>query len=330
MAHPYSRSLMDHFRHPRHRGPLPDATISEEGTNPLCGDRVRIELRLDGQRVAEAKFTANACAICVAAASVLTELMTGAPLDEVDTLTVDDLLRVLGSEVPDARRNCVRLPLTVLHTGVMLHRRAHRLPAADRARPVAAIVLAAGLARRFGAQKLLVPFGSSTVIRVVVDTVLACGVDYVVVVVGPQSDGIRTAVGSEPVAWAVNEDPARGLSSSVAAGIAALPPNVGAALVLLGDQPTLAASVVQRVVAAWREGAGPIVAPRYRGVRGNPVLFDSAMFSALRALEGEHGARDLIAADPARVTLVEVTEPPPMDIDTPSDYDELLRRSGRG
>lgn len=54
------------------------------------------------------------------------------------------------------------------------------------------------------------------------------------------------------------------------------------------------------------------------------------MFSALRALEGEHGARDLIAADPARVTLVEVTEPPPMDIDTPSDYDELLRRSGRG
>jgi CTP:molybdopterin cytidylyltransferase MocA len=60
------------------------------------------------------------------------------------------------------------------------------------------------------------------------------------------------------------------------------------------------------------------------------VLFDSAMFSALQALQGEHGARDLVAADPARVTMVEVTEPPPMDIDTPSDYDELLRRSGRG
>lgn len=327
MAHPYSRSLMDHFRRPRHRGPLPDATISEEGVNPLCGDRVRIELRLDGSRVAAARFTANACAICVASASVLTELATGAPLDEVDTLTVDDLLRALGSEVPEARRNCVRLPLTVLHTGVMLHRRANRLPAADRSRPVAAVVLAAGLARRFGAQKLLVPFGESTVIRTVVETVLGCGVDYLVVVVGPQADGVRSAVGGQPVTWAVNPDPARGLASSVAAGVAALPPNVGSAMVVLGDQPTLAAAVVRRVLEAWRDGGGPIVAPRYRGVRGNPVLFDASLFPALGALEGEHGARDLVGADPSRVTLVEVPEPPPMDIDTPSDYDELLRRN---
>ena len=83
-------------------------TVSEEGVNRLCGDRVRIELRLDGTRVAESKFTANACALCVAAASVLTELATGAPLDEVDTLTLDDLLRVLDTDVPEARRNCVR------------------------------------------------------------------------------------------------------------------------------------------------------------------------------------------------------------------------------
>ncbi|NUQ13005.1 MAG: NTP transferase domain-containing protein, partial [Gemmatimonadaceae bacterium] len=70
-----------------------------------------------------------------------------------------------------------------------------------------------------------------------------------------------------------------------------------------------------------------IVAPRYRGIRGNPVLFDAAMFGALRALEGEHGARDLIAADPSRVTMVDLAEPPPMDIDTPTDYEELLRRN---
>ena len=59
----------------------------------------------------------------------------------------------------------------------------------------------------------------------------------------------------------------------------------------------------------------------------NPVLFDAMMFGALGALVGEHGARDLIASDPTRVTMVEVAEPPPMDIDTPGDYDELLRRS---
>ena len=327
MTNPYGKVLVDHFRRPRNRGALANPTISEEGVNRLCGDRVRIELRLDGSRVAEAKFTANACALCVAAASVLTELATGAPLDEVDTLTLDDLLRALGAEVPEARRNCVRLPLTVLHGGVMLHRRAHKLPAVDRSRPVAAIVLAAGRARRFGAQKLLAPFGTSTVVRTVVDTMREAGAEYVVVVGGPGGEAVRAAVGGSPVVWTENPEPDRGMSSSLVAGVSAIPPNVGAALIALGDQPTVSVQVVQQVVTAWRHGGGPVVAPRYRGLRGNPVLFDAGLFGALGSLVGEHGARDLIAADPARVTMVDVSEPPPMDIDTPSDYDELLRRS---
>jgi CTP:molybdopterin cytidylyltransferase MocA/NifU-like protein involved in Fe-S cluster formation len=327
VTNPYGKILVDHFRRPRNRGSMVNPTVSEEGVNRLCGDRVRIELRLDGSRVAESKFTANACALCVAAASVLTELATGAPLDEVDTLTLDDLLRVLDTDVPEARRNCVRLPLTVLHAGVMLHRRTHHLPSVDRSRPVAAIVLAAGKARRFGAQKLLAPYGSSTVVRTVVDTVRAAGVDYLVVVGGPGGDAVRAAVGASPVVWAENAEPDRGLSSSVATGVAAMPPNVGAVLVVLGDQPTVSVQVMQRVMLAWREGGGPVVAPRYRGIRGNPVLFDSTLFGALGSLVGEHGARDLISSDPTRVTMVEVAEPPPMDIDTPGDYDELLRRS---
>jgi CTP:molybdopterin cytidylyltransferase MocA/NifU-like protein involved in Fe-S cluster formation len=327
MTNPYSKTLVDHFRRPRNRGTLAHPTISEEGANQLCGDRVRIELRLDHAIVAEAKFTANACALCVAAASVLTELATGAPLDEVDTLTVEDLLRSLGSEVPEARRNCVRLPLTVLHAGVMLHRRANRLPSVDRSRPVAAIVLAAGKARRFGAQKLLAPFGESTVVRRVVDTIRSVGVDFLVVVGGPGGEAVRAAVGGPPVIWAENAEPDRGLSSSIVTGLAALPPNVGAVLMVLGDQPTVSVQVVERVVAAWREGGGPVVAPRYRGLRGNPVLFDAVLFDSLGSLSGEHGARDFIAADSARVTMVDVAEPPPMDIDTPSDYDELLKRS---
>lgn len=329
MPVPYSPLVMEHFRRPRHRGALPGATISEEGVNPLCGDRVRIEVRLDGMKVAEAKFTANACALCVASASLLTELVTGAPLDEVDTLTLDDLLRTLGGEVPEARRNCVRLPLTVLHTGVMLHRRTHRLPDADRAKPVAAIILAAGQARRFGAQKLLAPLGESTVIAAVVDVVRASGVEFMVGVTGPAGDAVRDAVDG-PVTWTGNQDPARGMGSSVAAGVGALPPNVGAALVVLGDQPTVSPAVVRRLVETWRLGGGPIVAPSYRGVRGNPVLFDRSMFAHLAALDGEHGARDLIASDPSRVTLVEVPEAPPMDVDTPSDYGELLRRDQPG
>ena len=325
MTSPYGRILVDHFRHPRNRGPMVNPTVSEEGVNRLCGDRVRVELRLEGTRVAEAKFSANACALCVASASVLTELATGAWLDEVDTLTVDDLLRTLGADVPEARRNCIRLPLTVLHAGVMLHRRAHQLPSADRSRPVAAIILAAGRASRFGAQKLLAPYGTSTVVRSVVDAMLEVGVDYLMVVGGPDGEAIRASVGGAPVVWVENPDPDRGLSSSVATGVAALPPNVGAALMVLGDQPAVPVHVVERVVKAWRSGGGPVVAPRYRGQRGNPVLFDSSMFSALCGLSGDQGARDLIAADPSRVTMIDVTDPEPVDIDTPADYDELLR-----
>ena len=130
MGSPYGPVLIEHFRHPRNQGALPNATISEEGANPLCGDRVRIELQLDEGIVRDARFTANACAICVASASMLTELVRNAPLDEVETLVVDDIMRSLDARIPQMRMNCVRLPLTVMHAAVHLFRRAHPGPEA--------------------------------------------------------------------------------------------------------------------------------------------------------------------------------------------------------
>jgi nitrogen fixation protein NifU and related proteins len=115
----YSAVVLEHFRRPRNRGTLAEPTMAQEGVNPLCGDRVKIELRIEGNTVREARFSANACAICVASASILTELVQGALLDDVETLTVDDLVGSLKAEIPPARVQCVRLPLTVLHTGLM-------------------------------------------------------------------------------------------------------------------------------------------------------------------------------------------------------------------
>jgi len=124
VAGPYSPTILDHFKNPRNRGALASPTFSQEGTNPLCGDRVRIQLTLEGDLVKEARFTANACAICVAASSMLTELVRGAPLEDVETLTVPELVTQLKSEIPASRMACVRLPLTVLHTGLLRHTRA--------------------------------------------------------------------------------------------------------------------------------------------------------------------------------------------------------------
>ena len=120
---PYSATMLEHFRRPRNRVALAAPTIAQEGVNPLCGDRVRIELALDGDVVVDAGFTANACAICVASASVLTGLVKRAPLDDVETLTVDDVLAALDSRVSPSRLQCVRLPLTLLLTAIQLYRR---------------------------------------------------------------------------------------------------------------------------------------------------------------------------------------------------------------
>ena len=123
MSGPYGAKILEHFRRPRNKGTLPSPTVSQEGTNPLCGDRIRIELALEGDTVTAARFTANACAICVATASILTELVRNAPLEDIGTLTVTDMLAALESDIPPARIPCVRLPLTVLHTGLQLHAR---------------------------------------------------------------------------------------------------------------------------------------------------------------------------------------------------------------
>jgi nitrogen fixation NifU-like protein len=111
---PYGATILEHFRRPRNHAPLAMATASAEGTNPLCGDRVRIELRVENGIVREAGFTANACAICTAAASLLTERVRGATVDATMAVTDADAIASLESEVPPARERCATLPLRTM------------------------------------------------------------------------------------------------------------------------------------------------------------------------------------------------------------------------
>jgi len=107
--------VLEHFRHPRNRGPLLGAEASAEGANPLCGDRVRIELRVEEGTIADARFTADACALCVASASLLTERVRGMPLDAVPGVDERWLFVSLEGEPPPARRKCATLALDTLH-----------------------------------------------------------------------------------------------------------------------------------------------------------------------------------------------------------------------
>jgi nitrogen fixation protein NifU and related proteins len=112
---PYGDVVREHFRHPRNQGPLPSANRSAEGVNPLCGDRVRIAVTLDERgQIAEARFVANACAICVAAASLLTEHLQQLSASDAMRVSDEDMLMMIGATVPAGRKRCATLPLEAL------------------------------------------------------------------------------------------------------------------------------------------------------------------------------------------------------------------------
>jgi|SRR5215213_2869017 len=114
----YSDILLDHFRHPRNYGSLDAPDISNEQFNPLCGDRIRIELKLEHSIVNQARFKGDGCAISTAAASLLTELVTGADITQLANFSDAQLIAALESNIQPARVQCALLPLQALREGL--------------------------------------------------------------------------------------------------------------------------------------------------------------------------------------------------------------------
>jgi len=187
---------------------------------------------------------------------------------------------------------------------------------------IAGVVLAAGLARRMGRQKLLLQLQGKPVVRWSVEHI-AGHVEDVVIVTGPDDTALRQALDGLTVRFAVNPRPQDGQGTSIAAGIAALKPWTTAALIALGDQPRTPAPVVPALLDAFRRSGKAIVAPVYQGVQGTPVLFSSEVFAELRALKGDAGARAVVKDDPERVETVTFDLAMPPDVDTPEDYAKL-------
>ena len=119
----YSDTLLDHFRHPRNYGSLSAPDISNEQFNPLCGDRIRIQLKLRRSIVSEARFKGDGCAISTAAASLLTELVVGEDVEELVNLPDARLIAALESDIKPARLQCALLPLQALREGLKNYQR---------------------------------------------------------------------------------------------------------------------------------------------------------------------------------------------------------------
>ena len=114
----YREVILDHYKNPRNKGTLDPHDFTYEDENPLCGDKLRIDVRLDDQqRVKEVAFSGRGCAISQASASMLTEAIMGKTLDEVKQMGKDDILEMLGIELGPVRLKCALLSLKVLKAG---------------------------------------------------------------------------------------------------------------------------------------------------------------------------------------------------------------------
>ncbi len=115
----YREVIIERYKNPLYKGELEPCDIRFEDENPLCGDHIRIDLRVDDQnRVTEAAFSGHGCAISQASADLLLESIIGKNLDEVKALTKEDVLDLLGIELGPVRLKCALLSLKVLKAGV--------------------------------------------------------------------------------------------------------------------------------------------------------------------------------------------------------------------
>ncbi len=187
----------------------------------------------------------------------------------------------------------------------------------------AGIILAAGKSSRFGQPKQLLMWKAQPLVRHVAQAAIAAGLEPVVVVLGAYANEIRATIEDLPLRIVINHEWTGGLSSSIKAGLHALPQNTGGAIFFQADQPQIPPKLVMSLVDTHRANLHPIIAPLIHGQRGNPVLFDATIFTELTKLEGDIGGRALFQQHPPH-WLEWMDEKCLLDIDSPEDYQKLL------
>lgn len=184
-----------------------------------------------------------------------------------------------------------------------------------------AIVLAAGKSTRMKKQKLLLPFNGKTIIETVILNIIPVLKNNILVVLGSHHFEIKKQINKLPVKTCMNENYTEGMLSSVICGFRALPSEVDAALVFLGDQPQIPGEVTRLVLKTWQNSGSGIIIPVISGRRGHPVLIETKYKSEIGQLDPEKGLRQLMQkfagdVEEAKCNLPEILR----DIDTPEEY----------
>ncbi|MBI4671685.1 MAG: SUF system NifU family Fe-S cluster assembly protein [Chloroflexi bacterium] len=113
----YREVILDHYQHPHNHGVIPDADVTYEDSNPLCGDKIRMDMKIENGIVTDIKFTGKGCAISQASASMLTDEIKGKSLDELRHIDKQTVLDLIGIPLGPTRLKCALLPLKVIKAG---------------------------------------------------------------------------------------------------------------------------------------------------------------------------------------------------------------------
>lgn len=187
---------------------------------------------------------------------------------------------------------------------------------------VAAIVLAAGRATRMGEQKLLLPLAGRPVVRWAVDAALGSRAAETIVVVGHEAGRLAAVLEGLPVKVVVNSHHEEGMSTSLQAGLRATGAACDAAIFVLGDQPFVTSSLLDRLIERFAETGKAVVRPLVGDRPANPVLMGAELFPEVHEQHGDVGGREIVARHPGEVCLVEVDDPRVgTDIDSVEDYE---------
>lgn len=191
---------------------------------------------------------------------------------------------------------------------------------------LAALILAAGYSSRMGRCKALLPIAGETVVARLIATFRAADVGAITVVTGHDADNVEPVARAQGAGCAANPDYARGMYSSVQAGISSLPPEVDACFLLPVDIPLVRAATIAAIAESFRQRAAPITYPRFSRRRGHPPLIARPLFAEILAGQGDGGLRALLAAHQASAADVDVLdEGIVLDMDTPADYEQLAQ-----
>jgi molybdenum cofactor cytidylyltransferase len=192
-----------------------------------------------------------------------------------------------------------------------------------------AMILAAGESKRMGKPKLLLPFGEKTMIETIVETVVSSKVEQTLVILGSDREKTEEKIKNYPVKIVYNRDFRSGMLSSVQCGFKSFPAETRAVLVVLGDQPKISTTVINKLIDVYKSSGKGIVLPVYKKERGHPVLIDVKYGEEVENLSPEVGLRGTVYNHPEDILEVDVeTLSIFQDIDSESDYKREVEKKG--